>query len=277
MTVEPKVEDLLASIRKAIDSDMDEAADKPSSKHSSIASTLGGSSMSAQSRGMLLRGAMRELRVSSDGDRTPALSTSAEEIASLRNRVNMNRSSDEQTNRRSFLPAVTKTARSGFAGVLGGEQGGEAAPAEPSLPMAQAYGAAEAPPAYDPAYPPPPVPPWPGAGGYDGAAHYHNGYAAGAEAGYDPAYGAGYPPYAPPQPDPYQQQLMSPEAAYAANSAFGQLADSLMNRAMGGRSIEDTTRELLRSMLKQWLDDHLPQLVERLVREEIERVARRDR
>lgn len=277
MTVEPKVEDLLASIRKAIDSDMDEAADKPSSRPASIASTLGGSSMSAQSRGMLLRGAMRELRVSSDGDRAPALSTSAEEIASLRNRVNMNRSSDEQTNRRSFLPAVTKTARSGFAGVLGGEQGGEAAPAEPSLPMAQAYGAAEAPPAYDPAYPPPPVPPWPGAGGYDEAAHYHNGYAAGAEAGYDPAYGAGYPPYAPPQPDPYQQQLMSPEAAYAANSAFGQLADSLMNRAMGGRSIEDTTRELLRSMLKQWLDDHLPQLVERLVREEIERVARRDR
>jgi len=30
-------------------------------------------------------------------------------------------------------------------------------------------------------------------------------------------------------------------------------------------------------MLKQWLDEHLPSMVERLVREEIERVARRGR
>jgi uncharacterized protein len=37
------------------------------------------------------------------------------------------------------------------------------------------------------------------------------------------------------------------------------------------------TRDLLRGMLKQWLDDNLPALVESLVREEIERVARRGR
>ena len=48
-----------------------------------------------------------------------------------------------------------------------------------------------------------------------------------------------------------------------------------MSRALGERPIEDITRELLRTMLKQWLDEHLPALVERLVREEIERVARR--
>jgi cell pole-organizing protein PopZ len=34
---------------------------------------------------------------------------------------------------------------------------------------------------------------------------------------------------------------------------------------------------MLKSLLKQWLDDNLPALVERLVREEIERVARRGR
>ena len=34
---------------------------------------------------------------------------------------------------------------------------------------------------------------------------------------------------------------------------------------------------MLRGMLKQWLDDNLPKLVERLVREEIERVARHGR
>jgi cell pole-organizing protein PopZ len=31
---------------------------------------------------------------------------------------------------------------------------------------------------------------------------------------------------------------------------------------------------MLRPMLKEWLDDHLPDVVERLVRAEIERVAR---
>ena len=37
------------------------------------------------------------------------------------------------------------------------------------------------------------------------------------------------------------------------------------------------TREMLQPMLRHWLDTHLPNIVERLVREEIERVARRGR
>ena len=69
--------------------------------------------------------------------------------------------------------------------------------------------------------------------------------------------------------------MLSPTAAAQTNAAFSQLAESLMARAMGERSIEHMTQELLRSMLKQWLDEHLPSMVERLVREEIERVARR--
>ena len=40
------------------------------------------------------------------------------------------------------------------------------------------------------------------------------------------------------------------------------------------RTLEDLVREMLRPMLKTWLDDNLPGLVERLVRAEIERVAR---
>jgi len=50
-----------------------------------------------------------------------------------------------------------------------------------------------------------------------------------------------------------------------------------MARATGDRGLEDMTRDLLRGMLKTWLDDNLPDLVERLVRDEIERVARRGR
>jgi uncharacterized protein len=40
------------------------------------------------------------------------------------------------------------------------------------------------------------------------------------------------------------------------------------------RSFDEIAEDLLRPMLQEWLDDNLPTLVERLVREEIERVAR---
>ena len=43
----------------------------------------------------------------------------------------------------------------------------------------------------------------------------------------------------------------------------------------GGPSIEDVVREEIRPLLKDWLDQHLPPLVERLVRAEIERVLGR--
>jgi hypothetical protein len=95
--------------------------------------------------------------------------------------------------------------------------------------------------------------------------------AGGPQGGYAPWPGGPYPPPAyPPQP------MMAPEAADQTASAFNRLADTIMSQATGGeRSIEDITRELLRPMLKSWLDHNLPAVVERLVREEIERVARR--
>ena len=42
----------------------------------------------------------------------------------------------------------------------------------------------------------------------------------------------------------------------------------------GGPTIEDLVRSELRPLLKDWLDNHLPPLVERLVRAEIERVGK---
>ena len=74
-----------------------------------------------------------------------------------------------------------------------------------------------------------------------------------------------------------QDSILSGGSAQAVQSAFSRLADTVMTRATGEKSIEEMTRELLRVMLKQWLDDNLPQMVERLVREEIERVARSGR
>jgi uncharacterized protein len=55
------------------------------------------------------------------------------------------------------------------------------------------------------------------------------------------------------------------------NAAFGSLAQTMLGR---GRTLEDLVQEMMRPMLKEWLDENLPGLVERMVRAEIERVSR---
>jgi cell pole-organizing protein PopZ len=74
--------------------------------------------------------------------------------------------------------------------------------------------------------------------------------------------------------------LLAPDAAAAAAASVGSLlravaADRASPVHRGGPSIEDVVREELRPLLKAWLDQHLPPLVERLVQAEIERVVRR--
>lgn len=73
--------------------------------------------------------------------------------------------------------------------------------------------------------------------------------------------------------------LVAPEAAAAAASSVGSLVRALTDRSThvhhGGPTIEDLVRDEIRPVLKQWLDTHLPPLVERLVRIEIERVVGR--
>jgi hypothetical protein len=66
--------------------------------------------------------------------------------------------------------------------------------------------------------------------------------------------------------------LLSRDADAAVSSAFQDLATSVLSGS--GRTIDDVVEDLLRPMLRDWLDDNLPSMVERLVREEIERVAR---
>ncbi|MFM9973034.1 MAG: PopZ family protein, partial [Beijerinckiaceae bacterium] len=71
---------------------------------------------------------------------------------------------------------------------------------------------------------------------------------------------------------PATEALVSPGTDAAVAASFQSLAQTIMlnNTTM----IEQMTREMLRPMLKTWLDDNLPVMVERLVRTEIERVAR---
>src|SRR5262249_5874892 len=66
--------------------------------------------------------------------------------------------------------------------------------------------------------------------------------------------------------------LMSSATSAAVDSAFNALAQTVL--VQNARTLEDLVREMLRPMLKVWLDDNLPGLVERLVRAEIERVSR---
>ncbi len=73
----------------------------------------------------------------------------------------------------------------------------------------------------------------------------------------------------------HETGLTSPESAREASDMFASLAQTIMHQASTGyRSIDDITKELLHPMLRSWLDENLPGMVERLIREEIERVAR---
>jgi len=89
------------------------------------------------------------------------------------------------------------------------------------------------------------------------------------------------PPKAePPKAEPPPSNLVAPEAAAAAASSVGSLVRTLTHERYtqvrsGGPTIEDLVREEIRPLLKEWLDTHLPPLVERLVRAEIERVVGR--
>jgi hypothetical protein len=77
-----------------------------------------------------------------------------------------------------------------------------------------------------------------------------------------------------------EEPLLNAVSAAAAGASLGALArvvDQQQQRAVpvypGGPTLEDIVRQELRPILKGWLDEHLPSLVERLVRAEIERVT----
>jgi cell pole-organizing protein PopZ len=95
-----------------------------------------------------------------------------------------------------------------------------------------------------------------------------------------------YSPQAPePEPAPYvsppssfnrddvAETLVGDHASTLAASAFGSLSSALL-MPKDGRTLEDVVRELLRPLLKEWLDQNLPRIVETKVEEEVHRIAR---
>lgn len=71
---------------------------------------------------------------------------------------------------------------------------------------------------------------------------------------------------------PAAPQILSGSTVSAVESAFNSLAATVLSN--NARTLEDLVKEMLRPMLKSWLDDNLPNLVERIVKAEIERVSR---
>lgn len=70
-----------------------------------------------------------------------------------------------------------------------------------------------------------------------------------------------------------QEHIISNQTSGLVANAFATLSRNTPMPAPG-RSLEDVVAEMLRPMLREWMDSHLPGIVERLVRAEIERVAR---
>jgi cell pole-organizing protein PopZ len=85
---------------------------------------------------------------------------------------------------------------------------------------------------------------------------------------------------------PSSDTLVEPGTAGVASSAFDRLSHAVQDSVpppaapepgptVGGRNLEDIVKEMLRPMLKEWLDKNLPPLVERYVEREIVRLTRR--
>lgn len=73
--------------------------------------------------------------------------------------------------------------------------------------------------------------------------------------------------------DEVADNLVGDHAASLAATAFGSLSSALL-MPKDGRTLEDVVRELLRPLLKEWLDQNLPRIVETKVEEEVHRIAR---
>ncbi|MFZ2030312.1 MAG: DUF2497 domain-containing protein [Vitreimonas sp.] len=76
---------------------------------------------------------------------------------------------------------------------------------------------------------------------------------------------------APVAPEP---TILAPPTTHAAAGSLAKLAGSLRIADTNGQTVEGVVRELLKPMLKEWLDKNLPAIVESRVEAELERIAR---
>jgi uncharacterized protein len=73
---------------------------------------------------------------------------------------------------------------------------------------------------------------------------------------------------------PTGDSILSSPTANAAAGSLARLAGTLRISDTPGQTVEGVVRELLKPMLKDWLDKNLPAIVESRVEAELERIAR---
>jgi cell pole-organizing protein PopZ len=245
VTAEAKADDLLASIRRAINEEgLDEL-------------TIPDNEPRQFERPRLV------------SDRPEHRIVDAREIAALREKISRELNQEEPVpfNGRSQPRASAATLappQSLFANLLGGSERPEAVVSKPAQ-------RAPAPLPLAPRVPPSPPVQIPLRSAFDQPGR--------AGASHRPPYGqstTGIRGFQPPSRLP-SDGMISAETTSVAASSFNRLSEQILGRESNERSIDDLTRELLHPMLKEWLDQNLPRIVEDLVREEIERVSRRGR
>jgi uncharacterized protein len=259
ITAEPKTDDLLASIRRAISEEgMEELANRREPQRQ-----------------------FERPRLVSDRPERPAADSRG--IAALREKISreLNQAEPERVNGHARTQPAPSLSQSLFAGLLGGERQDSTLTSSPALiqagssdetPLNQA-----APVGRGRQQPLPLAPRLPSSAAAPALRSAFD--QPGRDAGYRPPFGQGamgirsFQPPSRPAPD----AMISAEATSVAASSFNRLSEQIFGREGTERSIDDLARELLHPMLKHWLDQNLPRLVEKLVREEIERVARRSR
>lgn len=73
----------------------------------------------------------------------------------------------------------------------------------------------------------------------------------------------------------FDDAIVSDVSAAAAKTAFQSLSQNMRVATSEGRTLEDIVVEMLKPLVKEWLDANLPAIVERKVEDEVERIARR--
>jgi cell pole-organizing protein PopZ len=265
VTAEPKADDLLASIRRAInEEDMDELA---GARHEPLR-------------------LFERPRLVSDRPERQAVDSS--EIAALREKISRELSQEEPEPFNGSARAQPSLAppQSLFASLLGGgERQKSALPSVPTLRPAVEVSVDDIPvnqatlPGRGRQQPLPLAPRLPSSSGANPPLRSAFDQP-GRNGSYRPPFGqstVGIRSFPPSSRSASSDGMISPEATSVAASSFNRLSEQIFGRENAERSIDDLARELLHPMLKQWLDQNLPRIVEKLVREEIERVARRSR
>jgi hypothetical protein len=74
-----------------------------------------------------------------------------------------------------------------------------------------------------------------------------------------------------------REGILSNQASSAVTNAFGMLSRERDVSVGGSASLEEMVQQMLKPMLAAWLEQNLPEIVERVVQEEVERAARTGR